>query len=239
MNQYSVVLRAINDNNEKFDLEVVNDPSFLIDISAIEYGDIGSVYGISTQQIALPGTDINNQFFNHLFDLGATPAVALNKSVPCQVLVDGEAVFTGKLYIQNIVTDRYYDVIYNCVITNETVDFRILNENKALSALDWSSYDHTYEWTNVSKSWNDDLFGESIFYPFVNYGSNPIDSQTPGFEFGGAKYQLDNFNTPLRVYQFKPAVQVKTIIDEIFNDINYKYTSSFIESADFQNLYML
>jgi hypothetical protein len=127
--QYSVILRATNDNGQKYDLEVVDIPQFLLDISAIELGQIGTVFGISSQNFTLPGSDINNQFFNNVFDLGTTPAVALNKSVPCQVLVDGQAVFSGKLYIQNLISDEYNNVIYNCVVTNETVDFRVLTEN--------------------------------------------------------------------------------------------------------------
>ena len=136
-NQFQVILRATNDNGAKFDLEVVDSPDFLLDISAIEIGTIGSVFGISSQTFTLPGTDNNNQFFNNVFDLGATPAVALNKSVPCQVLVDGEAVFTGKLYINDLISDEYNNVIYNCVVTNETVDFRVLTE---ISKIKESSY---------------------------------------------------------------------------------------------------
>ena len=112
-NQFQVILRATNDSGAKFDLEVIDSPDFLLDISAIEVGTIGTVFGISSQTFTLPGTDTNNQFFNNVFDLGTTPAVALNKSVPCQVLVDGEAVFTGKLYINDLVSDEYNNVIYN------------------------------------------------------------------------------------------------------------------------------
>jgi hypothetical protein len=237
--QYSVILRAINDNGQKYDLEVVDIPQFLLDISAIELGQIGSVFGISSQNFTLPGSDINNQFFNNVFDLGATPAVALNKSVPCQVLVDGQAVFSGKLYIQNLISDEYNNVIYNCVVTNETVDFRVLTENQGLAELNWAPYSHSYSYASISQSWNDQLFSGSIFYPLVNYGANPLDVNSPGFEFGGAKYQMDNPTTPLKVSQFKPAVQAKTIVDEIFNNINYKYTSSFFNSQLFKDLYFL
>ena len=239
MNQYSVILRAVNDNGRKSDLEIVNVPDFLLDISAIELGDIGKVFGISSQTFSLPGSDINNQFFNNVFDLGATPAVALNKSVPCQVLVDGEAVYTGKLYISDVISDDWNNVVYNCVVTNETVDFRVLTENQGLSELNWAPYSHSYTYTSISQSWNDQLFSGSIFYPLINYGANPLNSQSPGFEFGGSKYQMDSIDTPLEVSQFKPAIQTKTIIDEIFNKINYKYTSSFINSDFFKNLYFL
>jgi hypothetical protein len=50
---------------------------------------------------------------------------------------------------------------------------------------------------------------------------------------------MDNPSTPLKVNQFKPAIQAKTIVDEIFNSINYKYTSSFFNSTLFKNLYIL
>jgi hypothetical protein len=237
--QYNVILRAINDNGTKYDLEVVDIPSFLLDISAIEIGDIGKVFGISSQTFTLPGNDNNNQFFNNVFDLGSTPAVALNKSVPCQVLVDGQAVFTGKLYIQDVISDDWHNVIYNCVVTNETVDFRVLTENQALSDLNWSKYNHSYNYAAISQSWNDQLFSGSVFYPLMNYGANPLDPSSPGFEFGGAKYQMDNPTTPLKVSQFKPTIQAKTIVDEIFDKINYKYTSSFINSDFFKNLYFV
>lgn len=238
-NKYDVILRCTNDNGVKFDLDLVDVPELPIDISAIELGDIGKVFGISSQTFTLPGNDNNNKFFNNVFDLGATPAVALNKSVPCQVLVDGEAVFTGKLYIQDIVSDQYNDVIYNVVVTNEVVDFKILTEDVGLSDLNWSPYSHSYTYASISQSWNDQLFSGSILYPLVNYGANPLDSTSPQFEFGGATYQMDNPRTPLKVSQFKPAVQVKTIVDEIFKSINYKYTSSFMDSTFFKNLYML
>ena len=219
-NQYSVILRAQNDFGEKFDLEIIDTPDFLLDISAIELGDIGEVFGISSQNFTLPGNDLNNQFFNNLFDLGTTPAVALNKSVPCQVLVDGAGVFTGKLRVDNIITDEYNDIIYNCVVANETVDFRILTENKGLADLSWAPYSHSYTYASISQSWNDQLFSGSILYPLINYGANPNTAGSPGFEFGGSAYQMDNVNTPISVSQFKPAVQAKTIVDEIFKSIN-------------------
>ena len=150
--QYQVILRAINDDQEKFDLELTNDPQFLLDISAIQSDDIGKIYGISSQEFALPGTDVNNQFFNNLFDLGTTPAIGLTHTVPCQVLVDGQAVYTGKLYLNNIITDQYNDVIYNCAVVNETVDFRTQIDTRALADLDWSAYNHTSSWTAISQS---------------------------------------------------------------------------------------
>jgi len=166
--EFEVILRAFNNNNQKFDLEVIDDISLKLDISAIESQEIGELFGISSQTFTIPGTDNSNQFFNNVFDLGATPAVAFSKTVPCQVLVDGEAVFTGKLYITDVISDDWGDVIYNCVVTNETVDFKILTENQGLADLNWGKYNHSYNYTSVSQSWNDQLFSGSILYPLIN-----------------------------------------------------------------------
>lgn len=238
-NQYNVILRATNNSGSKFDLEVVDTPAFKLDISAIESGDIGKIFGISSQQFTLPGNQNTNQFFNNVFDLGTTPAVGLNRTVACQVLVDGQSVYTGKLYIIDVITDQYNNIIYNCAVVNETVDFRTLIQNRALSDLNWTAYNHTFNYANVSSSWNNNLFSGSVFYPLINYGSDPNNSKSPGFELGGSKGMMDNATTPLLLTQFKPAIKAKTVVDVIFDNLGYKYTSSFIDSAYFQQQYVL
>ena len=238
-NQYVVILRATNDNQEKFDLEVVDSPQFLLDISAIQSDDIGKVYGISSQEFTLPGNQQTNQFFNNLFNLGTTPAVGLTHTVPCQVLVNGQAVYTGKLYINNVITDQYNNITYNCVVVNETVDFRTRIDNRALIDLDWSAYNHTYSWTNISSSWNDQLLSGDVFYPLVHYGKDPNNPNSSQVEFGGKVGQIDNSTTPLLVTDFKPAIRAKAVLDTVFNTVGYRYTSSFLNSAYFQDVYLL
>ena len=238
-NQYSVILRATNNKGSKYDLELVDSPAFKLDISAIESGDIGKIFGISSQAFTLPGNSTNNSFFNNLFDLGTTPGVGLNRSVACQVLVDGQSVYTGKLYIIDIITDQYNDIIYNCAVVNETIDFRTLVQNRAIGGLNWTAYNHTFNYANVSASWNNNLFSGSVFYPLINYGTDPNNSKSPAFELGGSKGMMDNPLTPLLLTQFKPAIKAKTVLDVIFDNLGYKYTSSFLNSDYFKSQYVL
>ena len=238
-NQYSVILRATNNKGSKYDLELVDSPAFKLDISAIESGDIGKIFGISSQAFTLPGNSTNNSFFNNLFDLGTTPGVGLNRSVACQVLVDGQSVYTGKLYIIDIITDQYNDIIYNCAVVNETIDFRTLVQNRAIGGLNWTAYNHTFNYANVSASWNNNLFSGSVFYPLINYGVDPNNSKSPAFELGGSKGMMDNPLTPLLLTQFKPAIKAKTVLDVIFDNLGYKYTSSFLNSDYFKSQYVL
>ena len=237
-----IILRATNDNGVVQDLDVmdVNQP-LRLDISAIENTSIGTAYGVSSQTFSLPGTDKNNQFFGNLYNLGTTPSVALQDSIDCQLLTDGQGVFKGKLYINDIVTDQKGYTTYQVTLVNETVDFKFQLTDVALSTLDWSAYNHTYSLSNITGSWDGLLFSGSIVYPNVKYGSSENDNTAPEYAFGTspAAGTFDTSDTPLRVIDFKPAVKVKTVLDVIFDSVDYKYTSSFIDSAYFDTVYTL
>jgi len=237
-----VILRATNDDGVKVDLDVLEaDQPILLDISAIENATIGDVYGISSQTFSLPGTDTNNAFFGNLFNLGATPSVALQDSIPCQVLTDGQAVFTGRLYITDIVTDQKGYTTYQVNIVNETVDFKFSLTDIYLSQLDWSAYDHLYTYGSITGSWDGNIAGGDIVYPNIDYGRAEGDTQAPTYAFSNNLniVAFDNSTKPLRVIDFKPAIRAKAVLDNIFSSVGYEYTSSFISSDYFNNLYLL
>jgi hypothetical protein len=237
-----VILRATNDDGVKVDLDVLEaDQPILLDISAIENTEIGDVLGISSQTFSLPGTDKNNQFFGNLFNLGATPSIALQDSIPCQVLTDGQAVFTGRLYITDIVTDQKGYTTYQVNIVNETIDFKFLLTDTLLTQLDWSAYNHLYTYGNITSSWDGLIANGDIVYPHVDYGRAEDDEQAPTYEFSNnpSSVTFDNSTKPLRVIDFKPAIRARAVLDTLFSSVGYEYTSSFINSAYFSNIYLL
>ena len=177
------ILRATNDDGVKYDLDIFEGDDFKLDISAIESGDIGKVFGVSSQTISIPPTSTNNEFFGNSYNVGATTTMAFTKTLPCQVLQDGIEVFTGKMYLQDVITNNEGDNIYNVVVVNETVDFKFLVQDLTFGDLDFSSLDHTYSYGNITSSWDGNLVNGGIFYPLVNYGfdsENPNDTQIAG-----------------------------------------------------------
>ena len=234
-----IIIRTTNELGNKFDLDLFQNEELKLDISAIESGEIGEVFGVSSQTFALPGTDKNNEFFGNLYDLGTTPATTFTKTVPCQVLYNGAEVFTGKLYLDSVVTNQLGDTIYNIVVVNEIVDFKFLIQDLNISDLDWSEYDHTLNYANVSSSFVNDLFSGDIVYPLVNYGFTPTDINTTEIAAGGGPRQFDNANSALRITSLKPAIKAKAVIDKVFDSVNYKYSSSFLDSSYFDSLYIL
>ena len=246
----ATILRTYNDLGEKYDLDVFNEQQFLLDISAIESGDIGKVFGISSQTFALPPTKNNNEYFSNLYDLGAvepsgslanvaSSPSAFTKTQACQVLNDGIAIFNGRLYLDSIITNEDGDTIYNVNVVNETIDFKYQIQDLTFGDLDWSDYNHTYTFANISQSWNENLFSGDIVYPLVEYGAEKGDVNASYLSSGGKNNTFTNADTPLRVDDFKPAIRLKAVMDKVFDTLNYKYTSSLFESSYMDSVYML
>jgi len=248
-----IILRCTNDEGLVADLQVQEDIDLRLDISAIENAEIGTTFGVSSQEFSIPGTNEANQFFGNLYNLGATPAVALVNSINCQVLTDGQQVFNGKLYIKDVTTDQLGYTYYNVVVLNEVIDFKYRIQNLSLTdpKFDFSQYDHLLTAANVTGSWYGNLFSGSIIYPNINYGQPESDLSTPNYAFAGLNVAagldntIDNYDTPLRLFDFKPAIKIRDVIDVIFSgsytesNVGYNYTSSFFNSAYFNNLYLL
>jgi hypothetical protein len=234
-----IVLRCTNEAGVKTDLDVIQDSGILLDISAIESGEIGTVFGVSSQGFALPPTNNNQAFFGYLDNLGSTPATGFIKTIPCQVLNDGNEVFNGKLYVQDVITDQNGDTIYNVVVVNETIDFSIAIQNLTVQDLDWSNYNHSYSYANISASWSDNLFGGDIVYPLIDFGQIPGDPLATEISAGGNARQFDNANFPLQVTDFQPSIRAKAVVDTIFDAVGYTYTSSFFNTDYFNNLYIV
>ncbi len=71
-----VIVRVIHDGTT-YDLDIDNNIPLRIDISAVENQDIGSFFGVGSQQFDLPGTKENNTFFKHAYNVGTNGVPAI------------------------------------------------------------------------------------------------------------------------------------------------------------------
>lgn len=237
-----------------FDLDVDQATSPLkLDISAVEIGELGTNFGIGSQQFALPNTPTNNDFFNYAFDIGSDESgFTFQKSFACQILVDGGSIASGKLYFDSVTTNHKGKHFYNCTFSDAVSSITDVYKDTLLADLNWSAYTHNFTIQNVTGSWDNLLFSGSIIYPNVLYGYPENDTtwawDANYFAFDAqANVYITSNNIPLNA--FKPAVRVKTIFDKIFDSINYEYESNFITNstssfgsgvtASFSDLYML
>ena len=224
-----------------YDLDIDGNIPLRLDVSAIENGAIGSFFGVGSQTFDLPGTKTNNRFFKHGYEIGAVDIPALYNSIVGYIIYDGETLLEGQFQLMEIITDESGFITYKCQMSDSVVRFKDNISNKLVKDADWTPYNHTLSPTNITGSWNNNLLSGSVYYPIVDYGRTDDDPYPiiPRLQLGDTTGSIGSALTPLQAKQFLPAIRVKDVLDVLFDQVGYRYTGSFTETADFNQLYIL
>ena len=195
-----------------------------------------------TKTVTIAGTKNNDKLFTFIFDVGlgiqntsATvnyfPDFNPNLKASCTIYVDGILQVRGFVRLLQVNILRENKIEYEVAIYGELGNLFGSIGSKTLGVLDLSRFNHTWNAITIANSWstsiNDSLapsgtvafaYGNGYVYPEIDYG------------------YTNNPNVLLSEY-YRPAVFVKTIVDKIFSDAGYTYTSdSFFNTATFKRL---
>ena len=235
-----LIIRVVYEGNT-YDLDIDSNIPLRLDVSAVQNERIGSFFGIGSQTFNLPGTRNNNKFFKHGYTVGATDIPAFYNTVQGFIIANGETLLDGQFQLLEVITDQEGFVTYKCRMTDEAVRFNDAIASKLIKDADFSSLDHDLTYSNIISSWSDGLLNGSVYYPLAQYGfDNPDQIQLPYFSFSGSVgAYLTNPNTPIQANQLLPAVKLKDTLDAIFDQVDFRYTGSFVTGSDFEQLYIL
>ena len=186
--------------------------------------DLGAVPSNFTQNFTLPAYDISIDFpenFN------------TNQKVDAYLDFDGIYVVSGYIQLLKVnIKDKYIDS-YEISLFGQVSKFNRDINLKFLTELDeLNIYNHTASIANITASWSNDLFSGSIVYPIADYGKHISYNPT-------LLTAINNPSGGFFVQDFKPAIKVKKVMDAIFSDLGYTYTSSFLEQTWFDDIYMI
>jgi hypothetical protein len=192
----------------------------------------------------LPATKRNNQIFENLFDVtrSAQGNLTFNPyaKTQCELKQDGFILFEGYLRVVDI-QDKKGEISYSVNLYSEVIALADILGDKTLSLLDFSELDHEYNITNIKASWNDSGAGitylnasssgyrdanDTVKYPFCDWVHN---------------YIIDAASNPVLPNlesSFRPFIQIKYLLDRIFQPTPFNYTSDFFNTSDFAKLYM-
>ena len=220
------------------ELDLFEDEDIKISNNITGLFDIGQLPSDFTRQITLPGTKVNNAFFEHCYDISIdNPFIfATNQKVPAYF--DFDSVYLSQGYLQlnkiNLLENKFIDS-YEVTIFGTLSSFgRDINRLYLTDLSTLSQYNHTSSYNNISESWNRNLFGGDIVYPLADYGS--------GYQFVPGDFQTFGMNDTegaLTVQNFKPAIRVKAVWDAVFAETGYTYTSSFFNEPMWDDIYMI
>lgn len=173
----------------------------------------------------IPGTSDNNRVFGHIFDIAQeqlntgtqfAPDFNPNKKAQALITVDEVEQVRGFVRLLNISITRYGEIEYEVSVHGVAADFFAKIRNKRMSEIDISDLNHALTKTAIKDSWSHD-WADGYVYPMIDRG---------------------RVNRPYNVWavdDFIPAVFLKTVVDRMFTEAGYSYTSdSFFNSDEFK-----
>jgi len=219
-------------------LDIFQDEDIKLSNNVTGLFDIGQLPSDFTRQITLPGTKVNNAFFEHVYDISIDNPFLFATNIKVPAYFDFDSVYLSNGYIQlnkvNVIANKFIDS-YEVTIYGTLSSFgRDINRNFLTDLTSLSAYNHTASYNNITASWSGNLFNGDIVYPLADYGS--------GYQFTSGQYELfgmDDEDGALTVQNFKPAIRVKPVLDAIFAEAGYTYSSSFFEQSFIDDTYMI
>lgn len=212
---------------EGYELDLTQGLSNQITYAIDDLQSIDSKSTSFTKTIVLPGTDNNNKLLGNIFDFNNAnfdnpnaPNVLANfnaaRNASARIEIDGLQIMKGVLRLLEIV---HIDgaVEYECALFGELGGFINALGNKRLEDLDFSAYNHTYNYTNIKSSW--DTSGSTGYcYPLIDYGN--VSTDKVNFQYT----------------TFKPALFVREYLTKIFASSGYTYECALFDTANFRKL---
>jgi len=229
--------RLLAGENPKTQLDLFKDEDIKLSNNVTGIFDIGVLPADFTRQLTLPGTKVNNAFFEHVYDISiSNPFLfATNIKVPCYFDFGGIYLSNGYLQLNkvNVIANKFIDS-YEVTIFGALSSFgRDINRAYLTDLTSLKKYNHTSSYDNISSSWAGTLFDGDIVYPLADYGQGW--QFTPSNIYTGIDSNMGAMNT----IDFKPAIRVKKVWDAIFEYAGYTYSSSFMNESWWTSSYMM
>ena len=199
--------------------------------------DLGILPSDFTRQITLPGSKINNAFFEHVYDISIDSPFLFATNVKVECYLDFGGIYLSQGYLQlnkvNVIANKFIDS-YEVTVFGTLSSFgRDINRLYLTDLSSLERYNHTSSLQSITASWAGDLYNGDIVYPLAEYGQQ-ITYTPEENNFG-----IDSEYGGLCVQDFKPAIRIKPVIDAIFNESGYTYTSSFLAQPWVDDVYMI
>jgi hypothetical protein len=247
----SLVYSELNDGQVICDLYEEED--IPLSLSIDDFKNVAEQVKSYSKDFNLPATKRNNQIFNNMFEITrADDRLIFNPYIRTQCVLkqDGFILFEGYLRLIDV-KDKEGEISYNVNLYSEVITLADILKDQTFANLDFTELKHSYNKSNIRNSWNDSPDssiayidpGTSGFrddyttlrYPFIDWigdiglttNTNTASGPTP-----------NNPELTSLEQAFRPWIQLKYLINQIFAASGFNWTSDFFDSADFGKLYM-
>jgi len=240
---------------EVFDGQVIcdlyEDENIPLSLSIDDFKNVAENVQSYSKDFNLPATKRNNKIFAHIFEVTKTykQIDSFNPYIKtrCILKQDGYDIFQGYLKLLDIV-NKEGEISYSVNLFSEAVALKDVLDNKKFRDLDFSELEHDYNKTNIKASWYDStgitltnaLSTDSNAYDASLGVNNTTVLKYPFVNWVGSLNKDANDNIILGTLEdaFRPFVNCKYILKQIFDATQFTYTSDFLNGATFSKMYM-
>lgn len=215
--------------------------------------DIEKVSAMSSfsRTFRVPGTKHNYQYFKTMF-LVEGQDFDVTRKAKAEILVDGAQFSVGHIRVQKVfVNQSEYKYEYEITFMGETRDFAAALADKPMCQLQIPSLSHEFSQTTVESSWQAypqntsgtaGLEKGNVLYPLIDFGNTYPGTGANQNATGEPRIAIDHPSADggsfddhshgILYNRFKPMIRAKCLIDQIFYDSNYTYTSNFLGAME-------
>ena len=231
--------------------DLYEDEDIPLSLSVDDFKNVAEKVQSYSKAFNLPATKRNNQIFDNIFDITRTDT-GLNfnpyKRTKAILKQDGFLLFEGYLRMLDI-SDKSGETSYNVNLYSEVVALADVLGDKTFSELDFTELNHEYQKTNIINSWNDSPSAgitylnsstsgfrdanSTVKYPFVDWTHQQLIGGSTGTGAISGNPEYTNLGQI-----FRPFINIKYLIDRIFQVVPFTYESEFFDTEDFKKLYM-
>ena len=156
-------------------LNPTEDIPIRLDISTVENGEIGEVFGDLGQTFQVAATEEANRYFQHAFDVGGQIVPGTSRSVPVALNTDDSTILTGTMSLTDWSPE---DGLYSLTIQSSIIPLTEALGDKLLSGGSddetsdlWDDTDHTYSIQRfIDTNSMSDISTQNYIYPFQDLG---------------------------------------------------------------------
>jgi len=229
-------------------------------LSVDEFKNVAEKVQSYSKAFNLPATKRNNKIFDNVFEITRTDdGIVFNPYVKtkCVLKQNGFILFEGFLRLIDV-SDKSGEISYNVNLYSEVIALADILKDKTFQDLNFSELQHDYDKDNIKNSWvnstgitlsvplsstNSFAYSSAIGnltntnvvkYPFVDWtGQILLANGSTGNTATAGFPELTSLEQA-----FRPFIKLKYIIDKIFSDTQFTYSSDFFNTANFDTLYM-
>ena len=223
------------------------DESVEIVSSVLDVQDITKNTGDYSKTFTVPTSKRNNKIFKHWYNATIDGGFDARTRVKGTIDIDGVPFRSGKWLLRAVKMVKGVADSYQINFFGETAALQQTFGKDVLRDLDLSSFDHTYDPTEVQLGLETGLFSGSVIYTTMSqkgmfYDSDPLEGDFPNGATGD-DIKLKNIaalggGTGITYRDLRPSLKVIEIINAIEAKYNITFSRDFFGTTEFDELYM-